>query len=224
VDFEGSTRGLDNLINLVVESEIVSIFSVHEYVRYICKAQFPNLIELIDNYYTRSSQFMGHVTTELRSRVASGAITSEQDIKLILKNTDTSNPNVTWDSFFILAAKFNHQPADKLLQAFKATWKSNSNHPDRWKLILKMAAHNLLVNETVFFSLVEGQSWREWEVYLGCIVESDCREDFKEFWNEVGGTALLSNFTTQNEEQWHHALKLLEIILNDKEFIPGSIL
>ena len=225
IEYEGTTSEFDAIISVVVDSVIVSVFSVHEYIRHICESDFPHLMELIESYYANSKNHMQYLTTELRAKIAGGFTTTEQYIKLMLKNTDTSNANLTRSSFFILAAKSSKQPSEKLLQAFKIAWKSNSDSSERWKLLVKMAAHNLLVTETVFFAVVDAGSWKEWQVYLGCIIESSThQQDFVDFWVQVDNPDIFNSLHKKIGEEWKQVTHLLDIILNKKVYIPGSIL
>lgn len=222
VDYEGTTAHLDSLISMIVESDTISMYSVHECVRYICQSQFRHIRDLIDDHYSRSHQYMEELLSHLRADVGSGLSTPEEDIKLIQRNAEASNPGVAWDSFFVLAAKRNRQPKDKLISAFKLAWKSNRDRPDRWKLVQKLWSHDLLLNELVLFSVLEGNSWKEWQVYLGCIIESPQRECFPEFWAEVSGVKLTEAFKgNEEEEEWERVMKLIDILVERKPYVPG---
>jgi len=224
IDRKGSVNEFDNMITAVINSDIASIFSVHEYIRHVTYKQFPHLSKTIDEYYSKSNVYMSQMTITLRSMLAAGTTISKEDITLVLKNTDTTNPETTWDSFFILAAKNNHQSDEKVLQAFKIAWISNSERTDRWKLIDKLSERNLLLSDVVLHSVLESNSWKEWQVYLGCIVNNVPNQQFIDFISEIGKESIFECLNETEGEEWRYVAKLMTILLEGKTFVPGEML
>jgi hypothetical protein len=223
---ETITSIIDELITNIFESGIVSMYSVHDFTRYICSKEFPSLLTLINQYYANSHQYMSNSLQQLRTDIAHGASTSEHDIKLILKTTKSSVPGIAWDSFFVLTAKNNKQPLKILIDAFEVAWKSNDERPDRWKLIKKISAHGLLLHERVFLRILESHSCKEWQVYLGSIIESKStvRDSFSRVWNEAVGERLQTALKLKAGDDWKCVNELLEIILENREYIPGDMM
>ena len=220
-----TTEILDSHFDNIVHSSLISIFSVHDYIRYISERHFQSTSDILDDYYSTSSKYMSRLTQHLRSNISSGVETSTEDIALIIRNTSGYDPQVAWNAFFVLAAKSNRQAKERLLEVFRIAWKLNQGRPDRWKLIDKLNAHKLLLCEDVLYSILQSENPKEWQVFLGCVIASPERDEFPEMWDEANGAEVLE--TSQRRysgDEWDYVRMLLQLLLNKRPYIPGMTL
>lgn len=66
---------LDKLTNDVFESNIASMYRVHDLIRYICGKNYPDLLDFIADFYAASHLYMSSILRFLRSAIAGGAQT-----------------------------------------------------------------------------------------------------------------------------------------------------
>jgi len=215
-----SVSKLDFFTSAIFDSGIVSMYNVHDNTRFICNKLFPDINEKILNYYSTSDKYLGHKLSTLRSCIAIGEKTDNEDILLILKNTSSNSAEITWSSFFVLVAKNNSQPSNVIVEIFDIAWKSNKGKSDRWKMLVKMANHHLLTDEKIVVNILSSCDEIEWEKYLGLILETNQREIFKELQNEIPFIDRLNKFN--DREEWQYVNKLFDILMHDKEYILGS--
>jgi hypothetical protein len=121
---------------------------------------------------------------------------------------------------FVLAAKANAQPPERIVDSFVIAWNRNATRTDRWKLLSKIAERGAIVNERVVKAVIESPNPREWEVFLGHVLDMDGRECFEEWWREAGGPRvdLLSS-----DVEWDQVRRLLRIALKNQPYIKGDI-
>jgi len=193
VYLKNSVKHLDSLTNAIFDSGIVSMYQVHDNTRFICSRLFEGINEQILDYYSTSDNFLRHKLSSMRSNIAVGEKTDSEDIKLILTNTSSNSPETTWNSFFVLTAKNNLQPKNVILDIFDITWKSNKDNIDRWKTLIKIAKHDLLLNEKIIVHLLSSCNDIEWEKYLGLVLETNQRKLFKEIQRENSFTDELNS-------------------------------
>ena len=98
---------------------------------------------------------------------------------------------------------------------------------EQYKMILKLASNNLLCHEKVLNCILLSHYSRNWETYLGCIIDS-MKANYYEFidlWKQShGSNKMLRLMEQSNTEDWSHAKKLLHIILFGKKYISGEVL
>ncbi|TKG93718.1 hypothetical protein EYV94_15855 [Puteibacter caeruleilacunae] len=220
VFINNTTSRLESYTSSIFDSGIVSMYNVHDTIRFICQKTFPDIFEKITDYYSTSDKYLGHKLSTLRSNIAVGEETMEDDLKLILKNTSSNSPEITWNSFFVLVAKNNKQASKVILDIFEITWKSNIKNKERWKMLPKISNHDLLTCDKVIVNVISSCNPLEWEKYLGLILETNKRVDFKLIQKEMSFAEKQKCF--KNREDWSHVERLIDIIMNDKEFILGS--
>jgi hypothetical protein len=159
---------IDNMMRLtdtIFESAIVSMYRVHEFIKFIVAREFPDELNSILNYYAGSHRYMAANLQRLRTDIAHGEQTNRSDLDLIIKSSGSSSPDVIWDGFFVLAAKSNGQSSSQVVDAFEVAWKMNEGREDRWKVLQKVAERGLIFTEAVFSRALSSQSAKEWEIF-----------------------------------------------------------
>jgi len=215
---------IDSFTTEVFNSRLISMFKVHAFIRAICRTEFPELQDVIQNHYAQSSAFMGPLVRSLRYSVALGQSTSDEHLALILKNAESSDPEVAWDSFFVLAAKRNIQPPEVLLTAFELAWQSNTARTDRWKLIDKLSCYGFLLVESVFVRLLESRVPKEWEVFLGCALENKSELEFQRMWQALAGPKMERELKGGETVEWKITMKLLDCLIHGTPYVRGEAL
>ncbi len=219
-DRTGEFSKLELFAETVFASGIASMFKVHGYIMYIAGKEYPQLVEQIDRYYANNTKFMKKSLRKLRSEIAEGLHSDEKAIELILSKCGSKDPEVTMNSFFVIAAKNNNPQKKSLLETYKNAWDNNEEKHDRWKLIQKMGIFEALLESDVVSRIFQSGTSKEWEVYLGSILEYEINNSFKLIWHEMEGDNELSRF--EKNDDWSQVLKLIDIILNDKPYILGE--
>ena len=106
---------------------------------------------------------------------------------------------------------------------FEISWKANPNKKDRWKMINKISYLNLLTEEKIFNFVLYRNNSIEWEAYLGNILEQNKRAEFKDFWIDYKAENQFKKYSNIDPRSWVHTIKLINIVLKDKEYIIGDI-
>jgi hypothetical protein len=167
---------------------------------------------------------MAPLVRSLRYSVSLGQSTSAEHLTLILKNAESSNPEIAWDSFFVLAAKRNEQPPEVLLTAFELAWQANAARTDRWKLIDKLSSYCLLLVESVFVRLIESRASKEWEVFLGRALEDQLEQEFQKMWHALAGPRTEMEIRRAADGEWKTTIKLLDCLIHGSPYVRGEAL
>jgi Zn-finger protein len=219
-DKTGDFSKLELFAETIFSSGIASMFKVHGYIIYIAGKEYPQLVEQVDKYYANNTKFMKKSLRKLRSEIAEGFPSEDKAIELILKKCGSKDPEVTMNSFFVIAARNNNPSKKSLIETFKNAWDNNEGKHDRWKLIPKLAIFEALPDSDVVSRIFQSATPKEWEVYLGNILEYDLNVDFKQIWQEMEGDCRFIKH--KYDDDWTQVLKLIDIILNDKPYILGE--
>lgn len=217
-------KRLEDVTDQTIDSGIVSMFRVYDYMRDISAKEFPDRCRKIEEFYSESKIYMAGNVSRLRSNIASGSKTNKEDIKLIIRHTKASDPENIWNSFFIIAAKKNGQKKDRLLEFFTLAWKKNQGKPDRWKLLIKINQHGLLLEEDVFLAVSGNFVSKEWQVYLGLILENGYGKKFLVLWSGHKHKKIKNEIRGNKDYEWAVVRKLLEIVENNEEYVPGEFI
>ncbi|WP_067564129.1 hypothetical protein [Nocardia acidivorans] len=70
---------------------------------------------------------------------------------------------------FIVVAKRNRQPPDRIQRVFFLAWMHNEGCPDRWKLLSKPHQRELLYRPEVLTLIPRSTEPREWETSFGWV-------------------------------------------------------
>lgn len=225
VDAEKKTTKLGKLTSLAFDSGIVSMFRVHDDIRFISKNKFPKTEELILNHYAGSESFLKRKLSSLRAFLSGNKESRNVDLELILKNNSSHSPEIAWESYFVFSAKRNVSriEKDKVLGSFLVAWNSNNENRERWKLLIKLRNSNLLMNEKIFVKVMDSNVYKEWEVYLGLVYESQKNSHFSELWEEYRGSDVLDmHLKGHDGYYWEYIQKLVNAILQNKRIILGD--
>jgi hypothetical protein len=221
VNNDGNVNNLDYFTQISFESGICLMFRVHNDIGYIAKTKFPDILQPIEDYYSKSNFFMSKKLLQLRSDLSSNSKTVIEDISLILKNINSNEPALISDAYFVIAAKNNNQSPEKVLDLFIASYKSSQKYNESYKLITKLEYHGLLLHEKVLECLLSSNITKDWEVFLGLIIKNKLYNEFQELWKQANGQIKLNSLITMPED-WKQVNKLLRILMSNIEFILGD--
>jgi hypothetical protein len=216
----GDTARVDALTDELFASPVVSMFRVHECVRFIAGSEFPAAAEPLIAYYATSNKYMSSNLGRLRAEIAYGGATSAADLALIFRATADQSPQVTWDVLFVLAAKTNGQSLERIVDAFVIAWARNAARADRWKLLAKIGERGAILNERIVKSVVESAVPREWEVFLGYVLDLPDREWFATWWCDAGGADVEA---LPRDAEWEHVRLLLSVARENRPYVKGDI-
>lgn len=214
---------IDNSIEVIYESNIISIYSVHKNIKHISRTQFTEIENQIIDYFSKSEKYLSNLLPELRGKISRGEDINEESIKSIITSNFTQTPSSSWNTFFILSAKKIIVKKETIIAAFEIAWDTNHKNEFRWKLIQKMASRGLLLEEKVIFILFKDGTSREWEEYLGNILMLSLNDVFLDFWEQIGGEELFRKKVDYNIEEWSYSNRLLELIYRGDGYVQGDI-
>jgi hypothetical protein len=215
---------IDPMIKTVYDSNIASIFSVFNNLKHIAKTQYAELEKDLVNYYAHSATYLSRYLPELRGRISRGETVSEEDIKAILTITYTPSAETSWDTFFIISAKYKNVTREVLFSAFAIAWTSNAKNSKRWQLVGNMAKRGLFVNEQVLLSLMSDGAPREWEECLGQVLALSRQDTFVELWEQIRGEKALAQLSHHSPEDWQITNRLLDLIVRNERYVLGDIM
>ena len=222
---------IDSYIQDIYESHIMDTHTVLKNIRTICcQAEYQVIGQKILDYYQTSEVYLNSFLPKLRFEISLGIKTQLNEIKQLISQTYSQNPQINWDIFFIVCAKNNNQTDGHIISAFISAWEANSelkNTYKRWRLIDKLASKDkLLINETILNTLFKDSTYKDWEVYLGKILEfpPSVKNEFFDLWGQIDGNQLLSKLISRNPSDWIYVSRLIEIILENKNYIIGDYL
>jgi hypothetical protein len=219
---EGQGR-MEDMTGEVFESGIVSMYRVHDFVRFICHHEYPHLYNQILDVYAQSDKFMAGHLANLRADIGHGTHLSKEDVSIIRRSLSTSSPSVSWNAFFALAAKKTEALEEWVLEAFEIAWKANSRNPERWRLLDRLASRALLLRGDIIERIVESPYSREWEFLFGRVLESnEMRTEWREILPDMS-RRIEEALSRRTGEEWHHACKLWNILVEGTEYIPGDL-
>lgn len=193
--------------------------------RKINDSQFVDLVEIYNNvkflyslrkckrivqcYLDQSNEFMQNKLCSLRNKIARGNDGRIDDYSQIICGENISDGNLLLEAFFVCAAKCN-QPNDKeLLDLFLKAWKANKNNNNRWKLFPKLHTYCLIDEKKVMAQIIKSSSWKEWQVYLGYLIQGYDTSKFIEFMQESDECNIM--MLLEDGGEWIHVKKLIDI-------------
>ena len=223
VEKTGNFDSIDQSIQVIYDSNFISIYSVLNNIKHICKTQYTELEKDIIDHYSHSDTYLNKYLPELRGKISRGEEVSEESIKSIITNNFIQSPSTSWNTFFILAAKNVHGQTGNIISAFTLAWEKNMGYAPRWKLINKLAHRGLLLNERIFYALIKDGTTREWEEYLGSILKYDLCLDFAELWQQLEGETAFISLTKKNANDWKYIQRLLDLIHRNEGYILGDV-
>ena len=213
---------IDNCMEKIDECGLILAHCIHDNIRHIFKQQYVDHYQIIDNYYSASDKY---VLNNLRYGWGTGTKITNNDIGRLKRRVSSSNPNISWSAFFIIADKNNMQSQKAILESFECAWDNNESKHDRYKMLVRISSYNyLILNELIFRKVLKSDNPYEWQWYLGIIIENEYGEAFKDNWVKFDGKSELHRNNPLANVEWYHVLCLLDIVINGKEYTIGDIL
>ena len=147
----------------------------------------------------------------MRCDLATNTLIKDNDIALILKNVTRRNPKLLIEAFYVIASKPCKQPPKTIINIFSLAFRSGYNIYEQYKMILKIAANDLICEETVLGCILQSNYPRNWETYLGEIINKMKGDycSFIDLWEQANGDKIIAQKVTQfYSEDWSHVNKL----------------
>ncbi len=219
----GGLTELEAIVASLASSGVASAFRVHDVVRHLCDRRYPEVKELIENYYAQCEQYVVANLQRLRSHLANNDQTPQRDLTMVLQALGPASADSALDAFFVIAAQNNRQPPARILESFCIAWEKSQGHPDRWRLVGKLADRNLLASDDVLVRLFETGTQKEWEVYLGAALETDQTGEIRELWEQASGDTLVAGLRARMRSPgWEQVQYLLTTFRSGDPFVIGS--
>ncbi|WP_448698127.1 hypothetical protein ACFGVR_15000 [Mucilaginibacter sp. AW1-3] len=215
---------IDDFIRIIYDSNIVSIFSVFNNLKHIAQTNYSEIEEQIINHYAQSSAYLSRYLPELRGRIGRGEFVSDEDIKSVLTSTYTPSAFNSWHTFFIVSANQQKVSKDNIISAFLMAWENNHYNTRRWQLIKNLGKRRLLVTEQILITLLKDGNPREWEEYLGQILEKKDNGTFMDLWTQIGGEKALGQLSHNNPSDWQITNRFLDLIARNEGYVLGDIM
>lgn len=215
---------IDSAINIIYASKIISIYAVLNNIKHVAGTQDIEIETKIIDYYSQSEKFLNHLLPEYRGQLSRGEEIDDQSIKNIITKNFTQSSSSSWDIFFIIAAKNTNSTKENILSCFEIAWDSNQDHFFRWKLINKLGFRLLLIEERVLLKLIKNGIAREWEEYLGKIIEDKLNISFLELWDQIRGETALKKTLRKIQSEWSYVDRLLDLIHRGENYVLGDVL
>ncbi|AIY67581.1 NACHT domain-containing protein [Pseudoalteromonas piratica] len=215
-------KKLDEMISSLINEGFLSIYYIHEFIRSICKAEFYELYENLMEYYAHSSEYMKRLVHQKRLFISGGEKVSNLDIDTIEKAMARGESEVCWEGFFVIAAKNNNRDKKTVLNAFDMAWKANESRVDRWKILNKLSQHKLLLEPTVFKSVMASNSTNDWYSFIDGVILAEQFNDFKSIMDEYNFPCLLKHLALKEGSEWTRVIQLLESTYQGQKYELGA--
>lgn len=215
----GRADPLERLNRAVAESSGVSTAAVRANVEELTAHTTSQ--RLVDEYYRTSAVYAGSRMTELRNEIALGGVTARSDLESIYGSLESLTAEDAWSAFFIVVAKRNQQPPDRIQQVFFAAWAHNEGRPDRWKLLSKLHQRELLYQPEVLTLILRSDEPREWETFFGWVNhESDRLAIFERV--SAAAELPLTELIGDGPE-WEQTRGLINLLAEGAAYVEGQV-
>lgn len=196
---------LDEFVDKINNAKIVDLIEIYNNVKFIYSINKGNRI--VQAYLDESNEFARRKLRDLRCRIARGQAERINDYDQIVDGKNITDGNLLLEAFFVCSAKCNCPKEEELLSLFLKAWKANKNN-NRWRLLPKLNSYNLLDEKKVMAQIVKSTSWKEWQVYLGYLVQGYNVGKFIKFIQESGECKIAS--LLENGGEWLYVKHLLD--------------
>jgi len=211
---------LENFTKRIFQSNFLSIYYIHDFIKSIATSVFPNIQSMLSDYYAADNEYMRRLLSSRRLDIAEGKTTDEGDIGTIQLSMISRDVDLCWDAFFVLAARPNRQGQPRILQAFEVAWDCTKQRPDRWKLLTKLRWHGLILHEAVVTRIVNSRHPKEWEVYFEELDGTSDLTRFPSVWKSMSGDRLLASMKTKSD--WGTVVKLISFAAQGQKYPRGQ--
>ncbi|MGI5233481.1 caspase, EACC1-associated type [Actinoallomurus sp. CA-142502] len=217
--------GLDRLEEVtekVAAAPEVSSAAVRRNVRSLARSMPPEVARQANTVYTTSPTYVTANLTTFRSDLGRGTVTAAEDLETIHRTIGRMSPADAWEAFFVVVAKPNGQPADRVVYAFGHAWDKNSRRPDRWRLLEKIGERRVLTDDEVVERIAGSRRPREWEVFLAWLSTYPERSAVAHRLRTSRDGDLLAVFR-EGGLVWDQVTGLFTLALNDQDYVEGVL-
>jgi hypothetical protein len=183
------TREVSNVIGDMISasenSAILSVVSVCDTFRKICRDRYKNHFDEISAYFAKSVPLLKKIAEKGRLSNAHGKLLDRGDIEILEKGIRTGDADLAWDVYFVLLAKVNRPSNEKILELFGDCWALNATRRDAWKMISRISSSDVLSNEKVVRSIISSRSSAVWLTYFDQVARLDVLDDFSQICKTV---------------------------------------
>ncbi len=201
---------LDDFINKINAAKFVDLIEIYNNIKFLYTINDYEAIVL--SYLDESNDFMRNKLCNLRSRISGGQKHRIDNYNQIVIGKNISDGNLLLEACFVCSAKCNYPDSEELIALFLRTWKVNEDNVNRWKLLPKLNVYHLLDNNTVMSFIVTSKSWKEWQVYLGYLLQEYDTLKFIEFMEESDDCRVLDYLKLGGE--WIYVEELIQKCVN----------
>lgn len=217
---------LTELVDRYFKGDFASIYNVHEFLRSIRTREFPALKGVLLDYYGSSVKYTTRLLNLSRIKIGEGETLPERELAIVARSVATGDEEICWESFFVLAAKNNAVPREKVNNAFVAAWRTSANGRNkmqRKKLIRKMADLGWLLEEVVVLSVFNSENYDEW---LSLFDEADRKKLIRsllEIWNERDGAAALKKLVDRKVVGFEETRRVIALVVEKRNYPRGEM-
>ena len=173
---------LNEFVDKINNAKIVDLIEIYNNVKFIYSIKKGDYF--VQAYLDESNEFVHRRLRDLRCRIAQGQEDRISDYDQIVEGKNITDGNLLLEAFFVCSAKCNCPDEEELLSLFLKAWKANKKSDNRWRMLPKLNTYNLLGEKRVMAQIVKSTSWKEWQVYLGYLVQGYCANKFIKFMQE----------------------------------------
>lgn len=197
---------LDDFINKIYTAKFVDLIEIYNNIKFLYTINGYETI--VQNYLDESNDFMRNKLCNLRCRISEGQKHRIDNYNQIVSGKSISDGDLLMEAYFVCSAKCNYPDSEELLVLFLRTWKVNEDNVNRWKLLPKLNVYHLLDNNRVMSLIVKSKSWKEWQVYLGYLLQEYDTLKFIEFMQESDECRVLDYLKLGGE--WIYVKELIQ--------------
>lgn len=197
---------LDVFFGKINDSQFVDLVEIYNNVKFLYSLK--KCKRTVQIYLDQSNEFMQNKLSGLRDSIARGNDGRIDDYSRIVCGENISESNLLLEAFFVCAAKCNQPNKSELLNLFLKAWKANKNNNNRWKLLPKLNTYCLIDDKKVMAQIIKSNSWKEWQVYLGYLVQGYDTSKFIEFMQGSDECNILKLLEEGGE--WIHVKTLID--------------
>lgn len=189
------------------ETQFVDLVEIYNNVKFLyTKCKYKRTVQY---YLDHSNEFMRNKLCGLRNKIAKGNDSRIDDYGQIICGENISDGNLLLEAFFVCAAKCNQPGNKELVNLFLKAWKANRNNDFRWKLFPKLHAYGLIDDEKVMTQIVKSNSWKEWQGYLGYLIQGYDSNKFIKFMQGSDECDIM--MLLERGGEWSHVKRLIDI-------------
>lgn len=198
---------LDVFFKKLNETQLVDLVEIYNNIKFLYSIK--KCKRTVQYYLDHSNEFMRNKLCSLRNKIAKGNDGRIDDYSQIICGENISDGNLLLEAFFVCAAKCNQPNNKELIDLFLKAWKANRNNDIRWKLLPKLHAYGLIDEEKVITQIIKSNSWKEWQVYLGYLMQGYNPNKFIKFMQESDECDIM--MLLERGGEWTHVKRLIDI-------------